>query len=91
MHRRLAVSLLAGLALAGSGASPAAAMKKQRPSHPTVLARPGDPDVAVQQELDLARRARTVPAYDLFLSRHGDHPLAATARRERRALVTPAK
>lgn len=87
MRRRLAAILLAGLALAGSGVSPAAAMKKQRSTHPTVMPPPRDPDIAVQQELDAARRAGTLAAYDLFLSRHGDHPLAADARRERAAIA----
>lgn len=87
MRRRLAAALLACLALAGTGASEAAAMRKQRPTHPTVMPPPRDPDIAVQEELDAARRAATVQAYDLFLSRHGDHRLAGTARGERRALV----
>jgi hypothetical protein len=45
-----------------------------------------DPDVTVHEELDGARRSGTVAAYDLFLARHPDHPLAQIARRER-ALV----
>ena len=52
-------------------------MKKQRPGHSTVMPVPRDGDVAVQEELDAARRAGTPAAYDLFLSRHGGHPLAA--------------
>lgn len=57
-----------------------------RPRRSTDLPRPRDPDIAVQEELDAARRARTVAAYDLFIARHGDHPLAAVARRERAEL-----
>ena len=49
----------------------------------TTLPRPRDGNIAVQEELDAARRAGTVEAFDLFLARHGDHPLAETARRER--------
>ncbi len=49
----------------------------------TTLPRPRDGNIAVQEELDAARRAGTVEAYDLFLARHGGHPLAETARRER--------
>lgn len=86
MRRRLAAAFLASLALA-AGASSAAAMKKQRPAHSTVMPPPRNGDVAVQEELDAARRAGTHAAYDLFLSRHGEHPLAATARRERAALA----
>ena len=85
MRRRLAALFLAGLALAAGGASGAAAMKK--PRHTTVMPPPRDPDVAVQEELAAARRAGTVAAYDLFLSRQGNHPLAAVARRERAVLA----
>ena len=49
----------------------------------TDLRPPRDHDIAVQEELDAARRAGTLAAYDLFLARHGDHALAGTARRER--------
>ena len=47
---------------------------------------PRDGNVAIQEELDAARRAGTIAAYDLFLARHPDHVLAQTARREREAL-----
>ncbi|WP_395613892.1 hypothetical protein [Allosphingosinicella sp.] len=86
MRRRLATFVLAGLALAGGSMPGADAMKKQRSTHTSVMPRPRDGDVAVQEELDAARRAGTIAAYDLFLSRQGDHPLAAVARRERAAL-----
>lgn len=88
MRRRLAAFALAGLALAAGDAYPADAMKKQRSTHTRVMPRPRDGDVAVQEELDAARRAGTLAAYDLFLSRQGDHPLAAVARRERAAIST---
>jgi hypothetical protein len=86
MPRRLAALCLAGLALAGSGAAAAAEMKERRPGRSTVLPRPRDPNIAVQEELDAARRAGTRAAYDLFLARHGDHALAKVARAEREAL-----
>jgi hypothetical protein len=57
------------------------------PRHTTNLPRPRDPNVAVQEELDAARKARTAQAYDLFIARHGDHALAAVARREKAALL----
>ena len=85
MRPRLAAALLAGLALAAAGASVATAMKRRDPPRSTVMPRPRDGDVAVQEELDAARRAGTLAAYDLFLSRHGEHRLAAAARRERAA------
>jgi hypothetical protein len=46
-----------------------------------------DGNAAVAEELDLARRAGTVAAYDLFLARHPDHELARPARRERDLLA----
>ena len=87
MRPRLAAALLASLALAAGGASPTAAMKKQRPLRSTELPRPRDGNIAVQEELDAARRAGTLAAYDMFLSRQGDHPLAQVARRERAAIA----
>jgi hypothetical protein len=42
-----------------------------------------DGNIAIQEELDAARRAGTAAAYDLFIARHPQHPLAATARAER--------
>lgn len=87
MPRRLAPALLAGLALAGAGAAGAMAMKDQKPPRSTVLRTARDGNIAIREELDAARRAGTLAAYDLFLRRHADHPLAADARRERAALA----
>ena len=70
------------LAAAGAGA-PASA--PQAEALPTSIP-PRDGNVAIQEELDAARRARSLAAYDLFLARHREHPLAAAARREREAL-----
>lgn len=88
MPRRLATLVLAGLALAGSSAVEAAAMKEQRPRRSTVLRPPGDGNIAIQGELDAARRAGTLAAYDLFIQRHTGHPLEAVARQERAALAS---
>jgi hypothetical protein len=60
------------------------------PRRSTELPRPRDGNVAVQEELDAARRAGTVEAYDLFIARYPRHPLAQVARRERGALTDPA-
>lgn len=87
MPRRLAFPLLAGLALAGGDIAGAAMTRKPNPGRSTDQPRPRDGDVAIRQELDAARRAGTRAAYDLFLARHPDHPLAATARRERAAMA----
>jgi hypothetical protein len=55
----------------------------QMPQKSPPMAPIRDPDLAVAEELELARQAHTVAAYDLFLARHPNHPLAATARQER--------
>lgn len=88
MLARLAAAALFGLILAGAGC-PNGAGVKQPETRSTVLRPSGDPNLAVQHELDAARRAGTLEAYDLFLARHGDHPLAETARRERAAIAAP--
>ena len=85
MARRLAATMLAGLALAG-GASDAS-VRKPAPGRSTDQPHPRDGNIAIQEELDAARSARTLAAYDLFLRRHGDHPLAQVARRERVAIA----
>ncbi len=72
--------LLAAL-LAGATALPEPAMSQHRRS--TTLRPPRDGDVAVREELDAARRAGTLAAYDLFLARHPGHRLETAARRER--------
>ena len=84
--RRQAAILCFALAMTGA----ACAKGPELDSHPrrsTELPRPRDPNVAVQEELDAARRAGTIAAYDLFIARHGDHSLAAVARNERSRLM----
>lgn len=54
---------------------------------PRSLPRPRDGNIAIAEELEAARRVRTLAAYDLFLARHPDHPLAEAARRERARLA----
>ena len=54
---------------------------------PTEMRRARDGNIAIQEELDAARKAGTVEAYDLFLARHPKHPLATVAREERQELL----
>ena len=68
------------IAAAASACAPAGA--PERNSMPTSIP-PRDGNIAIQQELDAARRAGTLEAYDLFIARHPRHPLVATARQER--------
>jgi hypothetical protein len=77
---------LIGIALAAA-ACPEENQVPTRADGPADLPRARDPDIAVQEELDAARRASTLAAYDLFLARHGEHRLAETARRERAELA----
>lgn len=51
------------------------------------IIRARDGNIAIQQELDAARKAATLEAYDLFIARHRQHPLAEVARRERAELA----
>lgn len=48
-----------------------------------------DPDIAVQEEFDAARRRGTVEGWELFIARHPDHPLATAARQELQRLTRP--
>ena len=82
---RTAFLVLAAATLAGVAAVPDPAMSQHRRS--TTLRPPRDGDVAVQEELDAARRAGTIAAYDLFLARHPGHRLEPVARREREAIA----
>lgn len=65
-----------------AGGTPAMA----QPRHSPELPRARDGDVAIREEFDAARRAGTREAYDLFIARHPDHPLARTAQDERARL-----
>jgi hypothetical protein len=53
------------------------------------LRRARDGNIAIQEELDAARKAATIEAYDLFIARHPDHPLARIACEERQRLLDP--
>lgn len=74
---------LIALAAATVAAGGAMAAEDEGPA----IAPARDGDVAIRQELEAARRARTLSAYDLFIARHSEHPLARTARNERRRLA----
>ncbi|WBL82680.1 hypothetical protein I3J27_26135 [Bradyrhizobium xenonodulans] len=45
-----------------------------------------DPSAAVAEEYEAARRKDTADAYELFIARHGDDPLAEKARADLRRL-----
>ena len=62
---------------------------KPLPGRSTDQPRPRDGNIAIQEELDAARRAGTAAAYDLFIARHDGHPLAGIAREERARLARP--
>ena len=84
MGRRVASR--AGLAAALVLLAPAAgAMEKPVKNEEIAPARDGD--IAIRQELEAARKAATLAAYDLFIARHPEHALAEVARRERAALA----
>ena len=76
------------IAAAAAACAPAAAPEGN--SMPTSIP-PRDGNIAIQEELDAARRAGTLEAFDLFIERHPHHPLVETARRERERLVHDAR
>jgi len=80
---RPALLALAGAAIPSGGVTAGMAER----TNPARLAPHRDGNVAIAEELDAARRAGTIAAYDLFLARHPDHKLARTARRERLAIA----
>jgi len=45
-----------------------------------------DPAIAVAEEYELARQKGTAEAFELFIARHGDDPLAEKARAELKRL-----
>ena len=83
---RIAAAVLAGVALGGAACDDGAVVRPPE-GRSTNLPRPRDPNIAVQEELDAARKAGTLAAYDLFLARNGSHALGEVARRERERLI----
>ena len=69
-----------------AAALPAAACPGANPVPSNTLPPARDGNIAIQEELEAARRAGTIEAYDLFIARHPDHPLADAARQERARL-----
>lgn len=59
-----------------------ATMPKPEPE----MAQPRPGEFAVREEYDAARKAGTAEAWDLFIVRNADHPLAEEARRIRATL-----
>jgi hypothetical protein len=77
----------AGAAIVAAAVMPAGGAMDSKAEVP----RARDGNIAIEQELCAARKARSVAAYDLFIARHPNHPLASVARREREALAAEAK
>lgn len=87
--KRLSAPVLIAFALTGAACPGVGDMASNDASQPDLRPQ-GDPNRAVQAELDAARRKGTIEAYDLFIARQRQHPLAAVARRERAALAARA-
>lgn len=83
--RRIGAIAVMLLALTGA-ACPKETEVTNRDLRSTDQPRPRDGNVAIAEELEAARRAGTIEAYELFIARHPDHPLAGAARRELDAL-----
>ena len=80
------MKLVIGLAAATAAAMSMEATTPDTQPSGKQIAPARDGNVAIQEELDAARRACTVAAYDLFIARHPGHPLEAVAREERARL-----
>lgn len=83
---RFRIAFIGLVALAGSACASEPRTVADEPTS-SELPRARDGNIAIAQELDAARKSGTVEAYDLFIARHPDHPLAETARREREVLL----
>jgi hypothetical protein len=99
MRRVFVASVLAlsAASLAGCVDAPASGPQSGTPPEPPVIqqkdatmpkpepemAQPRPGDYAVREEFDAARKAGTAEAWDLFIARNADHPLAEEARRIR--------
>ncbi|MEW9615191.1 hypothetical protein AB3G45_15310 [Shinella sp. S4-D37] len=64
----------ASILLAAAGEAP--------PGTGGIMARPSDPEKAVQAEYENLKSKGTREALELFIARHPDHPLAERAREE---------
>lgn len=79
--------MILAFALLLSGTTSLEALVDSQASSPPPMRKARDPDIAVREELDAARKARTLAAYDLFLARHPAHALAKVACKERAILA----
>ena len=80
------MKLLIGLAAAMAATMSMEATTPDTPPSANEIAPARDGNIAIREELDAARRAGTVAAYDLFIARHPGHPLEPVAREERARL-----
>ncbi len=96
LHLLSAGLLSAWVALAGPnhlpfGGLPVMVEKANADDSSKVLRAPSvpparDPSAAVAEEYELARQKGTPEAFELFIARHGDDPLAEKARAELKRL-----
>lgn len=88
MRAALFLGALAGLTpAAAAGCAIEEANMSSNASPPAQVPPARDGNIAIREELEAARRAATLAAYDLFIARHPDHPLARVAQEERRMLA----
>ena len=83
------MKILMGLAAASAATMSMEATTPDTPPSAKEIAPARDGNVAIQEELDAARRAGTIAAYDLFIARHPGHALEPVAREERARLQRP--
>lgn len=84
---RIAALIMIAFTLTG-GACPKENGLSSHDNGSAELPKARDGNIAIRQELEAARRTGTVEAYDLFIARHPNHPLAEIARSERNGLIS---
>lgn len=78
--------LTAAIVPLAAAQAPSAAPPETRMTAPKA-APARDGNIAIEEEFCAARKAATVAAWDLFIARHPQHPLADEARLERAKLI----
>ncbi|MBR1162928.1 hypothetical protein JQ569_27475 [Bradyrhizobium elkanii] len=86
-----ALAALAGFNHAPFGGQPVMVEKANaddsgKPGRSPIMPMARDPAAAVAEEYEAARRKGTREAFELFIARHGDDPLAEKARSELKRL-----
>lgn len=87
MNIRFDVLVTIVLALVAWMSAPSSVLANQIVKGAEMMETPPDPDKAVSSEYRMLMARGTVEAYELFIARHPDHPLAEDARKKLKELT----